>query len=53
MTKKAYTAKTAINHDQKPYEPGDPIELDDKTEAPALLAVDAIEPAAEKKQAAK
>lgn len=52
MAKKTYVAKTAINHNQEDFAVGDPIELDDKTEAPALLAVEAIEEAP-KKAAAK
>lgn len=53
MTKKAYTAKTPINHDGKDYAIGNPIELDDKTEAPQLIGVDAIEPVPAKKAAEK
>ena len=53
MAKKTYTAKTPINHNGEDYAVGDPLELDDKTEAPQLLAVQAIEPAPEKKAAAK
>lgn len=53
MAKKTYTAKTPIQHDNKDYAEGDPIELDDKTEAPQLLAVGAIEPPAAKKAAEK
>lgn len=43
MTKKTYTAKTPIQHNGKDVAEGDPIQLDDKTEAPPLLAVDAVE----------
>lgn len=53
MTKKTYTAKTPINHNGEDYAVGDPLELDDKTEAPQLLAVEAIEPAPAKKTAEK
>ena len=53
MAKKTYTAKTAINHDQVDYAEGDSIELDDKTEAPALIAVGAIDETPVKKAAAK
>lgn len=53
MTKKAYTAKTPINHDGEDYAVGDSLELDDKTEAPQLIGVDAIEPAPAKKAAEK
>lgn len=53
MAKKTYTAKTPIEHNGVPYEPGDPLELDDKTEAPALLAVDGIEIESAKKSASK
>lgn len=53
MPKKTYVAKTPINHDQKDYAVGDSIELDDKTEAPALLDVAAIELDTTKKAAAK
>lgn len=53
MAKKTYTAKTVIHHNQVEYAEGDEIELDDKTEAPELLAVGAIELAPAKKAAAK
>ena len=53
LAKKSYIAKKAIQHDGELYAEGDPIELDDKTEAPALLAVEAIEPVETKKAAAK
>lgn len=53
MTTKTYTAKTPIDFNNKHFEPNDPIELDDKKDAPALLAVNAIEEAAPKKVAAK
>lgn len=53
MARKTYTTKTPVQHDGKNFVEGDPIELDDKTEAPQLLAVDAIElaPAAKKTEA--
>lgn len=47
MTKKSYIAKKAILHDGEPYAEGESIDLDEKTEAPQLIAVGAIEPAAE------
>jgi hypothetical protein len=53
MAKKTYAAKTQIEHDKVTYMEGEPIELDDKTEAPALLAVGAIEETSAKKAAAK
>lgn len=53
MAKKTYVAKTVIKHNDVDYVDGDPIELDDKTEAPQLLAVNAIEEAPAKKAAAK
>lgn len=53
MAKKQYTAKTPITYNDVDYAVGDPIELDDKIDAPQLLQVDAIEPAPEKKAAAK
>lgn len=53
MAKKTYLAKTPIEHDGEDFAIGDPIELDDKTQAPQLLAVEAIELAPEKKAAAK
>ncbi len=52
MAKKQYTAKTPIQYNGDDYAVGDPIELDDKIEAPQLLLVDAIEPAPETKKAA-
>lgn len=52
MAKKSYVAKTPIQYNGNDYAEGDPIELDDKTEAPQLLAVNAIEEAP-KKTAAK
>lgn len=52
MAKKTYVAKTPINYSGEPFAEGDPIELDDKTEAPALLAVGAIAPAEPVKTAA-
>lgn len=42
--KKTYTCLTTIDHDQQRFAVGDPIELDDKKQAPPLLAVGAIEP---------
>lgn len=51
MAKKTYQALTTINHDGELYAAGDPIELDDKKQAPQLLAVGAIE-AASKPRAA-
>lgn len=48
MAKKTYTALTAIHHDGEEYAAGDPVDMDDKRDAPALLAVGAIEPAAAK-----
>ncbi len=42
MAKKTYQAMTTINHDGELYAVGDPIELDDRTQAPQLLAVGAI-----------
>jgi hypothetical protein len=53
MAKKQYIAKTHITHNNEPFEAGDPIELDDKTEAPELLKVKAIEPAPAKKAETK
>ena len=53
MTLKTYTAKTAINHNKVDYAEGDPIELDDKIDAPALIAVGAIDENPVKKAAAK
>lgn len=44
MAKATYKALTAIDFDGERYEPGDPIDLDDKKQAPDLLAVGAIEP---------
>lgn len=52
MAKKSYTVKTPVNHSNEDFAVGDLIELDDKTDAPPLLAVDAIEEAP-KKGAAK
>lgn len=52
MAKKTYTALTTINHDGELYAVGDPIELDDKKQAPQLLAVGAIEATAQKARAA-
>ena len=51
MAKKPYIAKKTILHDGEPFAEGDSIELDEKTEAPQLLAVDAIEPAPKAKKA--
>lgn len=53
MAKKNYTAKTPIQHNGTDFAEGDQIELDDKTEAPQLLAVSAIElaPPAKKTEA--
>lgn len=45
MAKKPYIALTPIDYNGEHYEPQEPIELDDKLDAPALLAVKAIEPA--------
>lgn len=45
MDQKTYTALTTIDHDGRRYLAGDPIDLDEQTEAPQLLAVNAIEPA--------
>lgn len=53
MAKKTYVAKTPINHNQQDYAVGAPIELDDKTESPALLDVGAVELDTTKKAAAK
>ncbi len=53
MAKKQYIAKTPIQHNGDDFAEGDPIELDDKTEAPALLAVNAVEPDSTKKTATK
>lgn len=53
MAKKSYIAKTPIDYNGVLYAEGDPIELDDKTEAPALLAVQAIAPASAKASAGK
>ena len=53
MAMKAYVAKTAIRLDGKSFAEGDPIELDEKTEAPQLIAVDAVELAEPGKAAAK
>lgn len=53
MDTKTYTAKTPIKHDEKDYAVGDLIELDDKTEAPQLILVYAIEETPAKKAAAK
>lgn len=39
-----YIVKTPVDHDNKAYTPGKPIDLDDE-QAEALLAVGAIEPA--------
>ena len=44
MAKKSYTAKKDILHDGERYAEGDRIELDEKTEAPPLMAVGAIAP---------
>ncbi|HRF12578.1 MAG TPA: hypothetical protein PLR37_10660 [Candidatus Accumulibacter phosphatis] len=52
MAKKTYTALTTINHDGEPYAAGDPIELDDKTQAPQLLSIGAIEAPAQKSRPA-
>lgn len=52
MAQKTYTALTPITHDGELYAAGDPIELDDKTQAPQLLAVGAIEAKAQKARAA-
>lgn len=53
MATKKYIAKTPIDFNGEHFEPNDPIELDDKKDAPALLAVSAIEEAAPKKAAEK
>lgn len=54
MAKKTYTVKTPIDYSGELFAEGDPIELDDKTAAPQLLAVGAIEETtAAKKAAAK
>lgn len=53
MVTKNYTVKTPITHNDKNYAVGASIELDDKTEAPQLLGVDAIEPATAAKKAEK
>lgn len=53
MAKKKYVAKTPITYNNEDYAVGDPIELDDKTEAPQLLQVEAIAPASEKTAVAK
>lgn len=42
MSKKNYTVKTPVNHDQVDYAPGSHIELDE-THAKPLLAIGAIE----------
>lgn len=52
MAKKSYIAKKAIQHNGELYAEDDPIELDEKTEAPQLLAVGAVELAPETKKAA-
>lgn len=52
MAQKTYTALTTITHDGERYGVGDPIELDDKTQAPQLLAVGAIEAPAQKSRPA-
>ncbi len=51
MATKPYIAKKQIQHDGELYAEGDPIELDDKTEAPPLIAVEAVELVAEVKKA--
>lgn len=53
MAKKTYLAKTAITHNDTNYVEGDTIELDDKTEAPQLLAVNAVELSTKKSAAEK
>lgn len=45
MAKKTYTALTTITHDGETFVVGEAIELDDKKQAPQLLAVGAVEPA--------
>ena len=53
MAKKSYIAKKVIQHNGELYAEGDPIDLDDKTEAPQLLAVEAVEPVKTKKSTAE
>ena len=52
MAKKSYIAKKAIQHNGDLYAEGESIDLDEKTEAPQLIAVGAIELAPESKKAA-
>ncbi len=52
MAKKSYIAKKTIQHDGEIFDVDAPIELDEKTEAPQLLAVGAVELAPETKKAA-
>ncbi len=44
MATKSYIAKTPITYNGEDYAEGEQIDLDDKVDAPQLLAVDAIEP---------
>lgn len=44
MATKPYLAKTPIEYNGKPFAEGETLELDDKTEAPQLIAVGAVEP---------
>jgi hypothetical protein len=53
MTIKTYTAKTPIKHNGEDIAVGDTVDLDDKTEAPQLIAVDAIDETPVKKATAK
>lgn len=48
MAKKTYTVVNAVVHNDDRYEPGEPIDLDDKFAAP-LLDRGAIAPAADDK----
>lgn len=52
MAKKSYITKTPIRRNDEDIEVGTTIDLDDKTEAPQLLDVDAIELAKSTKKAA-
>lgn len=52
MAKKSYITKTPIRRNDEDIEVGTTIELDDKTEAPQLLDVGAIELDTSKKTAA-
>lgn len=54
MAKKTYVALVAIKHDGEDIEIGEMLDLDDKTQAPALLDVKAVGLAsAEDKKTAK